>query len=38
MDFMNEKKVLVICRSSMGQMYLVAVLNRIWYTPVLAKP
>jgi uncharacterized protein (TIGR02266 family) len=35
---MNEKKkVLVICRSSMGQMYLGVVLNRIWYTPVLAK-
>ena len=35
---MNEKKkVLVICRSSVGQMYLGAVLNRIWYTPFLAK-
>lgn len=35
---MNEKKkVLVICRSSVGQMYLGVVLNRIWYTPVLAK-
>ncbi len=35
---MSEKKrVLVICRSSMGQMYLVVMLNRIWYTPVLAK-
>ncbi len=35
---MNEKKkVLVICGSSVGQMYLGVVLNRIWYTPVLAK-
>jgi uncharacterized protein (TIGR02266 family) len=35
---MNEKKkALVICRSSVGQMYLGVVLNRIWYTPVLAK-
>ena len=35
---MNEKKtVLVICRSSVGQMYLGVVLNRIWYMPVLAK-
>lgn len=35
---MNEKKkVLVICRSSVGQMYLGVVLNRIWYAPVLAK-
>jgi len=35
---MNEKKkVLVICRSSVGQMYLGVVLNRIWYAPILAK-
>lgn len=35
---MNEKKsVLIICRSSMGQTYLGVMLNRIWYSPVLAK-
>lgn len=35
---MNEKKkVLVICRSSIGQTYLSVMLNRIWYAAVLAK-
>jgi len=35
---MNEKKkVLVICRSSMGQTYLGVMLSRIWYTPILAQ-
>lgn len=35
---MSEKKrVLVICRSAAGQMYLGVLLNRIWYAPVLAK-
>lgn len=35
---MSEKKpVLVICRASAGQMYLGVLLNRIWYSPILAK-
>jgi uncharacterized protein (TIGR02266 family) len=35
---MSEKKsVLIICRSAAGQMYLGVLLNRIWYSPVLAK-
>ena len=35
---MSEKKqVLVICRTAAGQMYLGVLLNRIWYSPVLAK-
>jgi uncharacterized protein (TIGR02266 family) len=33
----GKKKVLVICRSSMGLTYLGVMLNRIWYTPVLAR-
>jgi uncharacterized protein (TIGR02266 family) len=35
---MPEKKpVLIICHSAAGQMYLGVLLNRIWYSPVLAK-
>jgi uncharacterized protein (TIGR02266 family) len=35
---MSEKKtVLIICRTAAGQMYLGVLLNRIWYSPVLAK-
>lgn len=35
---MSEKKqVLIICRSAAGQMYLGVLLNRIWYSPVLAR-
>jgi CheY-like chemotaxis protein/Tfp pilus assembly protein PilZ len=35
---MSEKKqVLIICRTTAGQMYLGVLLNRIWYSPVLAK-
>lgn len=35
---MTEKKqVLVICKTAAGQMYLGVLLNRIWYSPVLAK-
>jgi uncharacterized protein (TIGR02266 family) len=35
---MSEKKrVLVICHSAAGQMYIGILLNRIWYAPVLAK-
>jgi uncharacterized protein (TIGR02266 family) len=33
----GKKKVLVVCRSSMGQMYLGVMLGRIWYAPVLAR-
>lgn len=36
--FMLEKKqVLIICRTAAGQMYLGVLLNRIWYTPILAR-
>jgi len=35
---MSEKKqVLIICHTAAGQMYLGVLLNRIWYSPVLAK-
>lgn len=35
---MSEKKqVLIICRTAAGQMYLGVLLNRIWYSSVLAK-
>ncbi len=35
---MSEKKpALVICHTAAGQMYLGVLLNRIWYSPVLAK-
>jgi len=33
----GKKGVLVICPSSMGQMYLGVMLGRIWYAPVLAQ-
>jgi uncharacterized protein (TIGR02266 family) len=32
-----KKKVLIVCQSAAGQMYLGVLLNRIWYAPVLAK-
>ena len=32
-----KKNILVICRSSQGLAYLGVMLNRMWYTPVLAK-
>ncbi len=32
-----KKQVLIICRTAAGQMYLGVLLNRIWYSPVLAK-
>jgi len=35
---MSEKKqVLIICHTAAGQMYLGVLLNRIWYTPILAR-
>lgn len=35
---MSEKRsVLIICRTAAGQMYLGVLLNRIWFSPVLAK-
>jgi len=35
---MSEKKqVLIICQTAAGQMYLGVLLNRIWYSPLLAK-
>jgi CheY-like chemotaxis protein len=36
---MSEKKqkVLVICRSAAGQMYLGVLMNRMWYAPILAR-
>jgi uncharacterized protein (TIGR02266 family) len=35
---MSEKKqVLIICHTAAGQMYLGVLLNRIWYSPVLAR-
>jgi uncharacterized protein (TIGR02266 family) len=35
--FMSEKKqVLIICHSAAGQMYLGVLMNRIWFSPVLA--
>jgi uncharacterized protein (TIGR02266 family) len=35
---MSEKKqVLIICQTAAGQMYLGVLLNRIWYTPTLAR-
>ncbi len=33
----EKKKVLVICRTAAGQMYIGVLLNRIWYSPVLVK-
>jgi uncharacterized protein (TIGR02266 family) len=33
----EKKQVLIICRSAAGQMYLGVLLNRIWYSPMLAK-
>jgi uncharacterized protein (TIGR02266 family) len=32
----NKKQVLIICRSAAGQMYLGVLMNRIWFSPVLA--
>ncbi len=32
----GKKQVLIICHSAAGQMYLGVLLNRIWYSPVLA--
>jgi uncharacterized protein (TIGR02266 family) len=35
---MSEKQsVLIVCHTAAGQMYLGVLLNRIWYSPVLAK-
>lgn len=35
---MSEKKqVLVICHTAAGQMYLGVLMNRIWYSPLLAR-
>jgi type IV pilus assembly protein PilZ len=35
---MSEKqKVLIICHTAAGQMYLGVLLNRIWYSPILAR-
>jgi uncharacterized protein (TIGR02266 family) len=35
---MSEKKqVLIICQTAAGQMYLGVLLNRIWYSPILAR-
>jgi len=35
---MSEKKsVLIVCHTAAGQMYLGVLLNRIWYSPVLAR-
>ncbi len=35
---MSEKKrVLAVCRSAAGRMYLAVLLKRIWFSPVLAK-
>ncbi|HTG01545.1 MAG TPA: TIGR02266 family protein [Nitrospirota bacterium] len=33
----EKKQVLIVCRTAAGQMYLGVLLNRIWYSPVLAK-
>jgi uncharacterized protein (TIGR02266 family) len=33
----EKKKVLVICRSAVGRMFLGVLLNRIWYAPVFAE-
>ncbi len=33
----EKKKVLIICGTAVGQMYLGVLLNRIWYAPVLVK-
>jgi uncharacterized protein (TIGR02266 family) len=33
----EKKKILVICRSPVGRLYLGVLLNRIWYTPVFAE-
>jgi CheY-like chemotaxis protein len=33
----GKKQVLIICHTAAGQMYLGILLNRIWYTPVLAS-
>ena len=35
---MSEKKqVLIICHTAAGQMYLGVLMNRIWFSPVLAS-
>ncbi len=35
---MSEKKdVLIVCHTAAGQMYLGILLNRIWYSPILAR-
>ena len=35
---MSEKKqVLIVCKTAAGQIYLGVLLNRIWFSPVLAK-
>jgi len=33
----DKKRVLIICHSSAGQMYLGVLLSRIWFTSILAK-
>ena len=33
----DKQSVLIICRSAAGQMYLGVLLNRIWYSPALAR-
>jgi uncharacterized protein (TIGR02266 family) len=33
----GKKEVLIICHTSAGQMYLGILMNRIWFTPVLAS-
>ncbi len=33
----GKKQVLIVCKTAAGQMYLGVLLNRIWYSPVLAK-
>ncbi len=33
----GKKQVLIVCQTAAGQMYLGILLNRIWYTPLLAK-
>jgi uncharacterized protein (TIGR02266 family) len=32
----DKKKILVICHSAAGQMYLGVLMNRIWFSPILA--
>jgi uncharacterized protein (TIGR02266 family) len=33
----EKKKVLIICGTAVGQMYLGVLLNRIWFAPILVK-